>query len=382
MEADLILKIPLSPTKVEDKLIWPHVPNGVYTVKSGYRFLVKDKPDPLLYHPSQGENPSIWSRIWRLSVPKKVKNFLWKACKEALPVKKNLVRRRVLEEDVCCHCKLKAEDGYHALWDCSELSAIWETDVMWLFCKSKKFSNFFELARFVLEKDRQPELFASITWTIWFRRNQLRTSNKPFPLSQIISSAKQMLQEFTEVHLAAPVQNSSPQQSRPKWEPPPPSLLKINFDGAVFRETEEAGLGVVVRDSHGQVLASLAEKIKLPSSSEEVEALAAVRDIFQIFLSLQDSCWRMTDNQSCLRRSRGRSGFARINFEQATSHSRYPRLYRQLSKCFRSLPRCIQQLQCRILLLNSLGQSGNPLLRYSLRLILMVQSSEKQRKLG
>ena len=157
--------------------------------------------------------------------------------KEALPVKKNLVRRRVLDEDVCCHCKLKAEDGYHALWDYSELSAIWETDVMWLFCKSKKFSNFFELARFVLEKDRQPELFASIMWTIWFRRNQLRTSNKPFPLSQIVPSAKQMLQEFTEVHPAAPVQNSSPQQSWPKWEPPPPLLLKINFDGVVFRET-------------------------------------------------------------------------------------------------------------------------------------------------
>ena len=81
------------------------------------------------------------------------------------------------------------------------------------------------------------------------------------------------------MHPVALVQNSSPQRSRPKWEPPPSSLLKINFDGAVFKETEEARLGVVVRDSHGQVLASLAEKIKLPSSSEEVEALAAVRAI-------------------------------------------------------------------------------------------------------
>ena len=55
--------------------------------------------------------------------------------------------------------------------------------------------------------------------------------------------------------------------------------LKINFDGAVFKETEEAGLGVAVRNSHGKVLASLAEKIKLPSSLDEVEALAAVRAI-------------------------------------------------------------------------------------------------------
>ena len=33
LETDLILKIPLSPTTIEDKLIWPHFPNDVYTVK-------------------------------------------------------------------------------------------------------------------------------------------------------------------------------------------------------------------------------------------------------------------------------------------------------------------------------------------------------------
>ena len=55
LEAELILKIPLSPTKVEDKLFWPHVPNGVYSVKSGYRFLVKEKTGPPPSPPSQVE---------------------------------------------------------------------------------------------------------------------------------------------------------------------------------------------------------------------------------------------------------------------------------------------------------------------------------------
>ena len=258
MEADLILKIPLSLTNVEDKLIWPHVPNGVYTVRSGYKFLVKDKSGPSPSPYSQNEATSVWSHIWRISVLNEVKNFLWRAYKEALQVKKNLVRRRVIDEDVYCHCNLKAKDSYHALWDCSELWAIWETDMMWLFCRSKKFSNFFELARFVLEKDRQLDSFALITWIIWSRHNQLRTNNKSFPLSQVIPSAKKMLQEFTEVQPVASLQTFSPQRSRPKWEISPPSHLKINFDGAVFKETEEAGLGVVVHDSHGKVLASLA----------------------------------------------------------------------------------------------------------------------------
>ena len=64
-----------------------------------------------------------------------------------------------------------------------------------------------------------------------------------------------------------------------KWNPPPSTSLKINFDGAIFRKTDEAGLGVVVRDHQGRVMASMSQKIKLPSSSDEVEALAAVRAI-------------------------------------------------------------------------------------------------------
>ena len=43
----------------------------------------------------------------------------------------------------------------------------------------------------------------------------------------------------------------------------------------MFEETGEAGIGVVIRNSAGEVMASLSEKIPLPSSVEAVEALAA-----------------------------------------------------------------------------------------------------------
>nr|XP_023916712.1 uncharacterized protein LOC112028271 [Quercus suber] len=236
LEADLILKIPLSPTNVEDKLIWPHVPNGVYTVKSGYRFLVQEKAGPRPSHQVQADSPNIWRRIWGLSVPNKVKNFLWRACKEALPMKTNLMRRKVLAKYICCHCNLRAEDGFHALWDCAALSAIWEVDMLWLLCRSKKFSNFYELACFVLENGRNPELFAALTWTIWSQRNQLRTSNKPYPLTQVTLAAKQMLQDFKQVQLAVSIPLPWPQRQPVQWEPPPSPHLKINFDGAVFKD--------------------------------------------------------------------------------------------------------------------------------------------------
>ena len=116
-----------------------------------------------------------------------------------------------------------------------------------------------------------------LAWTIWTRRNQLRTSSKSFPITQVIPSATQLIQDFSQAQTDIPTVMFRVQRQPVKWEPPPPPLLKINFDGAVFKEKGEAGIGVVVRDSHGMVIASLAEKIQLPSSSDEVEALAAVR---------------------------------------------------------------------------------------------------------
>ena len=116
-------------------------------------------------------------------MPNKIKKFLWKASKEAIPVKKNLVAHKVLSEDVCDHYHSATEDVHHALWDCHELSALWESNALWQFRRTKKFSNFFKLVSHVLEEKKNPELFATLVWMIWSHQNTLRTSSKPFPLS-------------------------------------------------------------------------------------------------------------------------------------------------------------------------------------------------------
>ena len=71
----------------------------------------------------------------------------------------------------------------------------------------------------------------------------------------------------------APV--SAPSTGRVTWIPPPENSLKINFDGALFKDINKAGLGVIIRDNQGQVLASLSEQVQLPCSSDLVEAIAA-----------------------------------------------------------------------------------------------------------
>ena len=73
------------------------------------------------------------------------------------------------------------------------------------------------------------------------------------------------------------------------WLPPPLSQYKANCDEAIFQDTNSAGLGAVVRDLGGWVIAALSECINIPSSVEELEALACRRAIsFAIEIGLQD----------------------------------------------------------------------------------------------
>ena len=60
-----------------------------------------------------------------------------------------------------------------------------------------------------------------------------------------------------------------------QWKPPNYGLYKINFDGALFDDQASAGLGVVIRDWEGQIIAALSQKVRYPNLVDLVEAFAS-----------------------------------------------------------------------------------------------------------
>ena len=48
------------------------------------------------------------------------------------------------------------------------------------------------------------------------------------------------------------------------WLPPSVGLCKINVDGALFTLRKQAGIGVVIRDGEGRLLATLCKKNQSP----------------------------------------------------------------------------------------------------------------------
>ena len=64
--------------------------------------------------------------------------------------------------------------------------------------------------------------------------------------------------------------------------------MKANFDGAVFADSGEAVVGVVIQNENGEVMAALSEKIALPSSVDVLEMVAARRAaVFAVELGFQ-----------------------------------------------------------------------------------------------
>ncbi|XP_030958883.1 uncharacterized protein LOC115980811 [Quercus lobata] len=58
------------------------------------------------------------------------------------------------------------------------------------------------------------------------------------------------------------------------WVPVDFPKYKVNTDAAVFSNTKEVGIGVVVRDHKGEVIAALSKRLSLPLGPLEAEAKA------------------------------------------------------------------------------------------------------------
>ncbi len=61
------------------------------------------------------------------------------------------------------------------------------------------------------------------------------------------------------------------------WYSPPPGCYKVNYDGTVFSETKEAGLGIIIRDDRGLPMVSFSQKVPFPGWSGAVEDMALRR---------------------------------------------------------------------------------------------------------
>ena len=74
---------------------------------------------------SEPPSSGVWSKIWNLSVPAKVKNFLWRAVANVVPTADNLIHRQVEVHPYCTIYNASPEITYHVLVDCPFAKQCW-----------------------------------------------------------------------------------------------------------------------------------------------------------------------------------------------------------------------------------------------------------------
>nr|POF18424.1 putative ribonuclease h protein [Quercus suber] len=214
-EAEIIKAIPLSLFDRDDFLLWQYTRDGSYSFKSGYRLLMEQEETAMSGTRNDGVNSNVWKAIWSLQVPNRVRILLWRAGINSLPTKVNLVRQKILNEDVCTECKAQPEDTLHALLTCSKLKDMWNIQFSRLMAVTGSCSSFLEILEHVSKDKSSFEQFAMTISEVWQRRNRARVGETVVPVHVLPHKALGALHKFQHLR---PIHTDIPRTAHAvKW---------------------------------------------------------------------------------------------------------------------------------------------------------------------
>ncbi|KAK9993430.1 hypothetical protein SO802_023133 [Lithocarpus litseifolius] len=222
----------------------------------------------------------VWHSLWSFKIPNKVKVFGWRVCTEILPTRANLVRRRVIPDDKCPICLRELETTIHAIWECAAVQDIWAGSCRKLQKRSLIPTDMMQLMDYLMDRltREELELFWIQAWLAWNQRNRVLFGGTLMDPRILNRRAKEFLTEYKAAQVQLTVTQVE-QHGSATWQPPPSSVYKLNFDAAIFAELDRTGVGAIIRNEHGQVMAAMTASGPKVSSSEEAELLARRRSM-------------------------------------------------------------------------------------------------------
>ncbi|XP_065629483.1 uncharacterized protein LOC136067478 [Quercus suber] len=141
-------------------------------------------------------------------------------------------------------------------------------------------ADMLQLMEYLMERveSHDMEVVLVQAWLIWNQRNRVVHGGKFHDPGWLNNRATEFLEEFrTALVLMGPVHRG--QSLRDTWQPPPPSIFKLNFDVALFLALNSSGFGVVIQNEKGEVMAAMVAKGPEVSCSEEAKFLACRKAI-------------------------------------------------------------------------------------------------------
>uniref|UniRef100_A0A803MRY4 Reverse transcriptase zinc-binding domain-containing protein n=1 Tax=Chenopodium quinoa TaxID=63459 RepID=A0A803MRY4_CHEQI len=223
--------------------------DGIYTVKSAYWLGILGLRT--LHNTGSAEN---WRYIWKINGPQKMKHFIWKACSKSMAVNSELHRRHIIEDNYCQRCREDVETVTHAIFKCPTVRSVWENSSFWEEVQQIGEESF-EVFKRVTEHYSHHDVytFSALAWAMWTSRNKALFENSPHDPILLATGFSKYVSDF-QVYSAKVFggRRGNGGISNSTWKKPPAGTLKINVDAATFDDA--VGLGVVARNSHGDIV--------------------------------------------------------------------------------------------------------------------------------
>ncbi|XP_048489794.1 uncharacterized protein LOC125491744 [Beta vulgaris subsp. vulgaris] len=186
----------------------------------------------------------------------------------------------MIESDLCPWGCGEPETPIHAIFSCSRWHALWREsgcEVLW---GADSSTNFCDLIVGWREIDDSLKIKgAFLAWCIWGERNNLVFNQKTTPHKILMDRAERIAKDYGMYsdniyprHLAAAV--ASPHQ----WMAPLCGSFKLNVDASLMVDGW-VGLGVVARDSNGDVRFAATCRVRAFWTPELAEAKAIILGI-------------------------------------------------------------------------------------------------------
>ncbi|OAP05085.1 hypothetical protein AXX17_AT3G15320 [Arabidopsis thaliana] len=233
LEANIRRLIPSS-RKKKDALVWLPEKTGVYSTKTGYILskLNSETVDREVFNWKQN--------VWQLQVPPKLKMFLWKLKRRALPVGGNLVIRGITNDLTCKRCG-GLESELHILLLCPYAQRLWEMAPLLRSPRADRIESLAALlssARVALCLPPSGISHTSIQhwifWDLWKARNLLVFENRTILETDTLAKVLGAARDWQCAQLACKPPPSSSSQPLPLSEVSPPALPRTEVSTTII----------------------------------------------------------------------------------------------------------------------------------------------------
>ncbi|XP_074326797.1 uncharacterized protein LOC141664743 [Apium graveolens] len=204
-----------------------------------------------------------WNVIWKLEIPHKIRVFLWRFCRNTLPVR-NLLRGRGVPTPIICNmCTGEIEHLRNLFFECPFAKSWGQQVGINVVDWDIESSHDWLLKKLAQGSKMELINISQVLWGIWFLRNKSIFEGKTMTPEAIMGWSKKQIMDWQAANKRSPDTkngNGNRHLNYRKWQPPEVESFKLNVDAAIVVGQDSFSMGMVIRNHLGQYAAKVMKK--------------------------------------------------------------------------------------------------------------------------